>query len=48
LEEPVVDGRIITKYIFEKWDGGMDWIYFRKRQVASCCEWGNEPSSSIK
>ena len=26
LEDPVVDGRIILKFIFKKWDGGMDWI----------------------
>ena len=27
LEEPGVDGRIILKWIFRKWDvGGMDWI----------------------
>jgi hypothetical protein len=25
LEDPGVDGRIL-KWIFEKWDGGMDWI----------------------
>jgi hypothetical protein len=23
-----VDGRIILKWILEKWDGGMDWIVF--------------------
>jgi hypothetical protein len=27
LEDPGVDGRIILKWIFENWDGGMDWIY---------------------
>jgi hypothetical protein len=27
LENAAVDGRIILKWIFEKWDGGsMDWI----------------------
>ena len=26
LEDPGVDGIIILKPIFEKWDGGMDWI----------------------
>jgi hypothetical protein len=26
LGDPDVDGRIILKWIFKKWDGGMDWI----------------------
>jgi len=25
LKDPRVDGRIILKWIFSKWDGGMDW-----------------------
>jgi hypothetical protein len=26
LEDPGVDGRIILKWIFERLDGGIDWI----------------------
>jgi hypothetical protein len=26
LEDPGVEGRIILRWIFRKWDGGMDWI----------------------
>jgi hypothetical protein len=26
LGDPGVDGMIILKWIFKKWDGGMDWI----------------------
>jgi hypothetical protein len=26
FRDPGIDGRIILKLIFKKWDGGMDWI----------------------
>jgi hypothetical protein len=26
LGDPGVDGRILLKRVFKKWDGGMDWI----------------------
>jgi hypothetical protein len=26
LKDPGIDGRIILKWIFERLDGGMDWI----------------------
>ena len=26
LKDPGVDGKIILRWIFKKWDGGVDWI----------------------
>jgi hypothetical protein len=26
LEDPGVDGRIILRWTFRKWDGDMDWV----------------------
>jgi hypothetical protein len=26
LEGPVVDGRVILRWNFREWDGGMDWV----------------------
>jgi hypothetical protein len=48
--DPGVDGRIILRRIFGKWDGGfgLDWAGSGQGQVASACECGNEPSGSIK
>jgi hypothetical protein len=31
LEDPGVEGRIILKWIFKRWDGGMDWIDMEDR-----------------
>jgi hypothetical protein len=49
LGDPGVDGRIILKLIFKKWDGartGFSWL--RVGTVAGSCECGNEPPGSIK
>jgi hypothetical protein len=49
LGDPGVDGRIILKWIFKTWDGGMDQIGWLKiGQVVGSCECGNEHPGSIK
>jgi hypothetical protein len=50
LEDLGIDGRIIFKWIFKKFDGeactGLLWL--RIRQMTGDFECGNEPSGSIK
>jgi hypothetical protein len=50
LEDPDVDGRIILKWIFSKWDVGA-WtglIWLRIGRSGGTCKCGNELSGSIK
>ena len=42
-----IDGRIILKWIFEKWDG-LDRSGSGQGKAAGCCQCGDEPSGSIK
>jgi len=35
LENPGVDGRIILKLIFRKWDGGLNWIEVAQNRAGS-------------
>ena len=46
LEDPGVDGRIILKWIFERWDGWirLDCSGSGYGQVTGTCECGDEPS----
>jgi len=50
LEEPGIDGRIILRWIFRKWDvvacTGSVWL--RMWTGGSTCEWGNELFGSTK
>jgi hypothetical protein len=50
LEDLVVNGRIILKWIFKKWDvvtrTGLIWLGIE--QLVGVCECGNEPSGSTK
>jgi len=50
LGDPGVDGRIILRWIFRKWDVGI-WTgssWLRIGTGGGICEFGNEPSCSIK
>jgi hypothetical protein len=50
LGDTSIDGRIISQWIFRKWNvgvwTGLSWL--RTGQVAGTCECGKEPSGSIK
>jgi hypothetical protein len=50
LEDPGVDGRIILKWLFRKWDGGrrLDCPGSGQGQEVGACECGNESSGFIK
>jgi hypothetical protein len=49
LEDPGVCGRIILKWIFKKWDEGMNGISVsRSGQMVGSFECGNEPRGSIE
>jgi hypothetical protein len=50
LGDPGVDGRIILRWIFRKWDVGyrLDRAASAMGQVAGTCECGDEPLGSIK
>jgi len=50
LGDPGLDGRIILRWIFMKWDVGyrLDRASSGQGQVAGTCECGNEPSDSMK
>jgi hypothetical protein len=47
LGYPGIDGRIILRWIFRKWDvgAGLDRSGSGQLQVADCCECGNEPAT---
>jgi hypothetical protein len=48
LGDPGVDGRIILRLIFRKWDMGL-WTESSWLNIGiGTCERGNEPSGSIK
>jgi len=44
LEDPGIDGSVISKWIFRKWDGknGLDLSSLEQGQVAGSCKCSNE------
>ena len=48
LEDPGIDGSVISKRIFRKWDGGngLDLSSSEQGQVVGTCKCGNESSGS--
>ena len=49
LDYPGIDGRIILRWIFKKWDeAGLELYGSGQGQVAGTCKCGNESSVSIK
>jgi len=50
LEDPRIDGRIILRWIFSKWDVGAwtESIWLRIGEGSRNLKFGNEPSGSIK
>jgi hypothetical protein len=48
LEDPDLDRGIILRWIFKKWDGGMDWIDLAQNRYSGGQLWcANEPSVFI-
>ena len=45
-----IDGRIILRWIFRKWEGvvGTGWSWLRIGTGGGTCEYGDEPSGSVK
>jgi len=48
LEDTGLNGRIILRWIFRKWDVGTGLIWLRIGTGGGACECGNETSGSIK